>query len=293
MKPLSASDFRATRLMLDDSDFALASGTYPGPTNLIEKGTWESIVSLPDDVSIRTSDEYGPQLEQMWEYWGIWGRVVHAVQALSKNPTESPTAIGACDAADEFQAATYCALVGYYRVAFSCLRNVLEQMTIATRLALIPDPKQFAEWRNASEKIGLGWAADTIMKNTGVRALEKHLEKTVSDSLFVQAPKGFVRRLFAELSKYTHGSAGFTDADFRQSNGPIFVAETFLAWYVATLKTYAVVLHELKLAHPELKHLPYGPPPVAFDKFRRKVMADIPSTDKDQVILQALVNYWP
>jgi hypothetical protein len=273
MKPLSASDFRAARLMLADSDFAL--------------------VSLPDDVSIRTSDTYGPQLEQMWEYWSIWGRVVLAVHALTKNPTESPTATAACDAADEFQAATYCALVGYYRVAFSCLRSVLEQMTVATRLALIPDPKQFAEWRNASEKIGIGWAADTIVKNTGVRAVEKHLAHAISDSLFVQAPKGFVRRLFAELSKYTHGSAGFTDADFRQSNGPIFVAETFLAWCVATLKTYIIVLHEVKLAHPELKDLPYGPPPMAFDKFRQKVMADIPSTDRDQATLQALVNYWP
>lgn len=188
---------------------------------------------------------------------------------------KSPTAVAASDAADEFQAAIYCALVGYYRVAFSCLRNVLEQMTIGARLALVPDTNFFRDWRNGSEKIGLGWAADTIRTNAEIRALEKHLHKSISDSLFDQAPKGFVRRLFAELSKYTHGSAGFADADFRQSNGPIFVAETFITWSTAVLKTYIVVLHELKLAHPKLKDLPYGPPEIALDELRRKIVTDI------------------
>jgi hypothetical protein len=65
MKPLPSSDFRARRLMLDDDDFAVTSGKYAGPTNLIAASTWKSMVSLPDDVSIRTSDKYGPHLEQM------------------------------------------------------------------------------------------------------------------------------------------------------------------------------------------------------------------------------------
>ena len=103
--------------MLEKDDFALAKGEYAGPTNLIDEATWRSIVGLPDDVSIRTSDRYGPQLAQMWEFWGMWPRVVGVVQALSKDCKESPTAIAACDAGDEFQAGTYAALVGYYRVA--------------------------------------------------------------------------------------------------------------------------------------------------------------------------------
>jgi len=292
MKILPASDFRAKRLILEDSDFVIAPGDYPGPTNLIQKATWKSIVSLPDDVSIRTSDRYGPQLEQLWTYWGIWGRVVLAVQELSSDPTESPTAWAVCDAADEFQAATYCALVGYYRVAFSCLRNVLEQTTIGTRLALSTDAKSFADWRNGDDRIGFSWAADTMTKNPEVRALEKHLKATVTDSLFAQTPKGGARRLFAQLSKYTHGAAGFSDADLRRSNGPIFVPETFLAWCVATLKTYAVTIHELRITHA-LKALPYGPPPMSFDAFRRRVVADIPSDDIDFPLFQSLVNFWP
>lgn len=293
MKPLPKSDFRAKRLMLEDSDFALSPGKYPGPTNLIKKGTWGSIVSLPDDVTIRTSDKYGPQLELMWDYWGLWTRVVLAVQALSKDPKESPTAIATSDATDEFQGATYCALTGYYRVAFSCLRNVLEQMTIATRLMLVPDPKFFADWRNASEKIGFGWAADTITKSPDVIALEKHLQATTSDSLFAQNPKGLARRFFVQLSKYTHAAAGFTDADSRESNGPIFVPKAFLAWLVAALKTYAISLHLLILAHPQFKNLLYGPPRITFDQFRHRVVRKLPSSDKDHAFFRALESFWP
>ena len=293
MKALPASDFRAKRLMLEKKDFAIAPGRYPGPTHLIRKKTWTSIISLPDDVSIRTSDRYGSQLNQMEEYGGIWARVVLGVQALSKNPRKSPLAIAACDAADEFQASTYCALVGYYRVAFSCLRNVLEQMTIATRLAVINDPKSFADWRNGETRISFGWAADTLPKAVEVVAVEQHLKIATQDSLFAQSPKGFARRLFGQLSKYTHGATGFTDADFRQSNGPIFVPKTFLAWYAAAFKTYALALHELRLSEPRLKELPYGPPCVTFDEFRRKLLTNLPGHDRDARFLRSLEKFWP
>lgn len=293
MKPLPAPDFRAKRLMLEDSDFAVVSGKYQGPTNLIQEDTWNSIVSLPDDVSIRTSDQFGSQVEQMWEYWGMWGRVVGGVQALSSDPTESPTAIAACDASDEFQAATYCALVGYYRVAFSCLRNVLEQITIAAQLTISNDAQSFTDWRNGEDRIRFGWAADMLPKNPDVAALERHLKSAMMDSLFDQAPKGLARRFFVELSKYTHGAAGFTDGDSRQSNGPIFVPKTFLDWYVAALKTHAIALHELKLAHPVLDKPPWGLPPLELDEFRRRVVADIPSNDEEILFFNSLADFWP
>lgn len=293
MKPLRATDFRAKRLMLEDKDFAVWRGKYAGSTNLVRKATWESLVSLPDDVSIRTSDCCGSQLEEMWKCCGAWTRVVLAVQALSNMPAESPTAVAACGAIDEFQASAYCALVGYYRVAFSCLRNVLEQMSVATRLATIPDAGCFADWRNASERIGFGWAADTLPGSPDVAALEKHVRAAAADSIFAQKPKGLARRLFRELSAYTHGAAGFTDADYRQSNGPIFVPKAFAAWRVATFKTYAIVLHELKMVHPQLKDLPCGPPRIAFDRFRLMTLEKIPVRDKDRVVFQSLGTFWP
>jgi hypothetical protein len=229
----------------------------------------------------------------MWEYWGMWTRVVGAVQGLSTDPTQSATAIAACDVTDEFQAASYAALVGYYRVAFSCLRNVLEQITIATQLSVSNDRSGFADWRNGEDKIKFGWAADMLPKNPNTAALERHLRATTNDSLFGQVPKGLARRFFVELSKYTHGASGFTDGDSRQSNGPIFLAKTFLDWCVAALKTYAIVLHELKLAHPQLDKLPWGPPLLRLDEFRCKVVADVPTIDKDSAFFESLVKFWP
>jgi hypothetical protein len=290
MKPVKGSDFRAKRWMLEEKDFAVASGKYIGPTDLIDENTWRSIVGLPDDVSVRTSDKYGSQIGEMWRHWGTWGRVVLAVQALSSVPAKSSTAIACCDAADEFQAAAYCALVGYYRVAFSCLRNVLEQFTIAVQLATTNDAQDFADWRNAEERIRFGWAADMIVKNPVMARLEKHLGTETKDSLFNQNPKGMVRRLFAEFSKYTHGVSGFTDADSRESNGPIFVPKTFLDWCVASLKTYAIALHLLKLAHPQLDDLPYGPPTTTLDEFRGVVVGQIPTSDSS--FFRSLADFW-
>jgi hypothetical protein len=293
MKPLDDADFRARRHMLEKDDFALASGEYSGPANLIDEDTWKSIVVLSDDVSIRTSDRYGSQLQQMWDYWDMWIRVVGGVQVHSSDPTKSATAIAACDASDEFQAATFAALVGYYRVAFSCLRNVLEQVTIAAQLTISNDAKGFADWRNGEDRIRFGWAADLLPKNQNVAALERHLGAATKDSLFNQVPKGLARRFFVEVSKYTHGASGFTDGDSRQSNGPIFLAKTFLQWCVAALKTYAIALHEIKVAHPTLDKLPWGPPTLRLDEFRRKVVADIPPTDRDRAFFQSLADFWP
>lgn len=275
--------------MLEQRDFAISSGRYSGATDRINRKTWRSIVGLPDDVSVRTSDKFGSQLAQIWDYCDIWVRVVLGVQDLVRNPRRSPTAIAASDAADEFQAGTYCALVGYYRVAFSCLRNVLEQLTIATQLAISADKQSFADWRRAEERIKFGWAADMLPRSKGIAALESHIRAATKDSLFDQNPKGFARRLFVELSRYTHGAAGFTDADVRRSNGPIFVPRAFIQWHLAAVKTLAIALHEIRLVHPNLDELPYGPPQVKLNNFRLAVVAAIPS--KERAFFSALADY--
>ena len=132
-----------------------------------------------------------------------------------------------------------------------------------------------------------------LPKNAAVANLEQHLSSNSSDTLFAQVPKGLARRVFVQLSKHTHGAAGFTDGDHRQSNGPIFVPKIFLSWCVATLKTYALALHLLKLAHPQLNELPWGPPELTIDDFRKSVVADIPATDTERHLFEALVQFWP
>jgi len=72
-----------------------------------------------------------------------------------------------------------------------------------------------------------------------------------------------------------------------------FLVATFLKWRVAALKTCAIALNELKLAHPQLDDLPWGRPPVSLDTFRSRVVADIPSGDAARASFQALSDFWP
>jgi hypothetical protein len=59
--------------VLEDEDFALVSENPDHtPRDLIERNVWNSIVTLPDDVSVRTSNEYGQLLKGMDRCWDAW-----------------------------------------------------------------------------------------------------------------------------------------------------------------------------------------------------------------------------
>jgi hypothetical protein len=61
-RPLPTSDFRAIRIVLEPDDFALSSGEPdPPPSDLIDENIWHGIMTLPDDVSVRTSNHYGSE----------------------------------------------------------------------------------------------------------------------------------------------------------------------------------------------------------------------------------------
>jgi len=264
MKPLDAKDFRASRLVLEPGDFAIGSDQPDAPpSDLIDKETWESMMSLPDDVSIRTSNEYGKTLRTLWFYWDQWNCLVGALQQASEPLTQCPIAHVACDASDELQASIFCSLTGYYRVAFSCLRNVIEQMTVALQLELSDALALFQNWLDGQEELKLGWAADLLPKNASVSALESQWRITVNDDLFSHRGQGkqrggFVRRLFGDLSAFTHGAPGFTDSDMRNSTGPIFVKEAYERWLTKFRQVYAVGILEAQIAKPKIRSLAYG-----------------------------------
>ena len=61
------SDFRARRRVLLKSDFALACGPEQLLSDKIDKATWNHIVTLPDDVAVRTTNHLGSP-EQDFRY---------------------------------------------------------------------------------------------------------------------------------------------------------------------------------------------------------------------------------
>lgn len=103
---------------------------------------------------------------------------------------------------------------------------------------------------------------------------------------------GVVRRLFKRLSKFTHGTPGFTDADMRNSNGPIFVPETFESWRSLFKTTYTLVLFEAKLGQPRLATLAYGSDLSAKNQFQQ-VITEIPSSEDGVAALKSLpASFW-
>jgi hypothetical protein len=249
-------------MVLEPSDFALGGDEPdPAPTDLISEESWHSIVSLPDDVAVRTTNYYGSVVSDFWSYWDQWNCLSGALQEAEEGRL-SPVAHVAIDAGDELQASIYNAMVGFYRVAFSCVRNVLEYLTVGLRLELANDVTTFDRWITGERELKLGWASDRLPQQPVIGILEGKLRAAVADDLFHQKtptdPGGLVRRLFSSLSHFVHGQAGFTDSAIWQSNGPIFVPATFEAWVAGFATTLSVAILDAKLARPSLKGLAYG-----------------------------------
>jgi hypothetical protein len=140
------------------------------------------------------------------------------------------------------------------------------------------------------------WAADALPSHSAVSSLEDHCKKVCVDNFFRQRSQtdngGVVRRLFKKLSKFTHGTPGFTDADMRNSNGPIFVPESFQSWRSLFSTTYALVLFEAKLAQPKLATLAYGSDLNARNLFQQ-VTDGLPLSEDGVVLLKSLpASFW-
>jgi hypothetical protein len=249
--------------MLEDDDFAvITKGTGTQREDLIPEEIWRHVVDLPDDVSIRTSYYYGTLLKDVVE---LKQELVHVSLVIQdsigggEKIRSSPFAYMMTDATDELQASTYNALTGYYRVAFSTLRNIVENLTVGLQWQLLPNTAAFNAWLGGKELKFANDGADLLHNHPSIASLEANLQATIHDDFFRQKngsdDGGFARRLFASLSKYTHGRAGHTDADMRKSNGPIFLGNVFLQWAAMYLQVLAYSVLLSKLAFPKLQNL--------------------------------------
>lgn len=221
-RKLPKSDFRARRVVLTRGDFGLAPKAASRRSDLIGKATWASIVRLPDDVAIRTSNHHGTALRQLDDLWGAW------IDACAESKGRFSAAM--LDAADEFQSATFAALTGFYRLSATALRSALEVTTVATWLCVSHRGSDFRAWRRGKAVFSFGQACDGLIAPTAL--LRGHLRLTVNDSLFDQktlaAEGGFARRIYDGLSDFSHARPRNTDSQMRAgSNGPIYVKPAF------------------------------------------------------------------
>jgi hypothetical protein len=248
-KPLPLSDFRAVRIVLKRSDFAYAPTPESQPSDLIDKNTWQNIVTLPDDVSVRTSNHHGHVLRGMDDCWDAW------IESVGSQ--RDPLHHAILDGADEFHAATFNALHGYYRQAFGCLRNALETMAIATYCQVRSCRRLY--WKREAGKITIqfGQACDALVNAPRLKTLRDCLKRELGDSMFDQktstADGGWARRLYSELSEYEHARPNFRNFDMWQSNGPVFSHRAFKETASSFYETAAICFLFVKMGRPNFK----------------------------------------
>lgn len=218
---LSSSDFRARRRVLVKSDFAVAEGPARRPSDKIDKATWDHIVTLPDDVAIRTSNHHGKAIKQISDLTYEW--LLHSDE---RDRVMLPVMM---DAHDDLEAALYSAITGYYRLANSAMRSALELVVIGTWAKLCGKRSEFQKWQKGKTELSLGTACDGLIGATST--LRDALKTAVNDTLFDQKSKttdgGWVRRVFSSISDFSHSRPGYTDFSIRKSNGPIYVPRAF------------------------------------------------------------------
>jgi len=250
------------------------------------------MTSLTDDVCLRTSDDYGSWLQDVWDFWLLWLDIAGILQEDTSASPDSPITHVALNVTDYFQASIHNALVGYYRVAFASLRSVIENMVVGLHLELAGDRATFLDWLSGGE-LRFGSAVDYVITYPRIQNLEHALKVAVGDDLFHQRRPssgdggGLVRRFFRDLSQYVHAAPNHNDADIWESNGPVFVGEAFKRWTNAFLVAYALGVLHAQLARPNLNKMSQGRGVNARELFLN-VIEKLPTTIDARQLLKAV-----
>ena len=69
---LPLEDFRARRTALTRGDFLIAAPSAAPANDRIDRATWNSVVTLPDDIAVRTTNYHGTAIRQLHDLWGAW-----------------------------------------------------------------------------------------------------------------------------------------------------------------------------------------------------------------------------
>jgi len=87
------------------------------------------------------------------------------------------------DAADEFRAATFNALHGFYRQSIGCARNVLELVTVGSTCQTLKLHSRFKYWRDGLAEFAFGAACDLLIGAESLRGLRKLIRRMTASSI--------------------------------------------------------------------------------------------------------------
>jgi len=245
---LPEDDFRRVRRYLAPSSFALSDyedgDDYPPPSDLVLRESWDGTVDLPTDVALWTSSHRGSTVDRLYSLHSDWRS---SWPEIGDAPFMEEMALLA---AEEFEALVFNALHGWYRQSLGCLRNALETMTIAAALSVRNEKTKFDEWRAGTREVKFGNAREFLRDSTEGRQVDTD---AAPESIFGDAPTAWVKDRYARLCAYAHSQSGYNNADFWESNGPVFVPSALEAVEIEFRETLALCYLLLRLGWPNFK----------------------------------------
>lgn len=237
VKSMDLDDFRAVRRVLEADDFALTDGKPdPAPTDLIDRESWEHIMTLPGHVAITTTSHQGSRISLMNELSSEW---------VFSMPPKGITGQAMAIIWDNLESSIFNTIHGHYKTALTILRVALETSVLAARCALAKDQARWERW-NAGTEFKFGNACDEILQLPEAKAREDKVADQVGIGIFKRGTSrkhdAWVRSLYRRLCCYSHARGDTTDASIWNSNGPVYSADGLKACYETFLETYAVML---------------------------------------------------
>ena len=189
---------------------------WPSPTDLIPKESWDSIMDLSTDVALKSSSYEGGRLARLDQLHSDW---IFSWPDVGTAPYMDEVCLLA---GEEFDALVFNALHGWYRQAIGCLRNALETMIVAAALSVTSNQQLFEDWRERGREVPFRDARAWLRDSNLGRQVDAD---SAPESVFGNASTSWTKsRVHSRLCAYAHSRAGYNNADFWESNGPIFVS---------------------------------------------------------------------
>lgn len=273
------SDFRFKRYKLPPEAFLIGPEREPNPTDLIDAETWGDIITLPDDVSLRTSEHHGTLLRNANEFVGYWIGMVLDIQAIVPAPREDALALACLNAYDDFRASIYTMLTGFYRQSFVALRMVLEEVLVGVYFRAYPDNHKIQQWVDGLQEGKL--RISDIRKK--LSKIEPYSNFQIGKyTLLSDGDHGWVSFLYNRLCEFVHRFY-YTDKIGNQiptsnmglwggSNGPVYEPRTVRVWSAYFFDTALLCLMLVGLAEEGLRTLE-KPTVISFYKFLELVIS--------------------
>jgi hypothetical protein len=125
---------------------------------------------------------------------------------------------------NEPDASLYNMLVGYYRHAIDSLRIILDSVCVGAYCQLTNQSNLLQGWLDGNDEVKFNTTATGLHSARETKKLHDHLICAMQFGFIDQAnrvqayPGGWIRQLYQNLSKYSHGRPLYNNTSLWQSN---------------------------------------------------------------------------